>query len=129
MFSDEKKFNLDGPDGFAYYWHDIRKEERYFSKRQQGGGSVMDWAAISYYGLSSMVVLNGTLKSEDYCDVLSGLLPLAEEDCPDDWIFQFDNARIHTSRYTREWLADNNIDVLLWPSKSPDLNIRTCGGY
>ena len=46
IFSDEKKFNLDGPDGFAHYWHDLRKKPLYFSKRQQGGGSVTIWAAI-----------------------------------------------------------------------------------
>jgi len=43
VFSDEKKFNLGGPNGFAYYWRDLRKEKLIFSKRQQGGGGVMIW--------------------------------------------------------------------------------------
>uniref|UniRef100_A0A1I7X3U4 DDE_3 domain-containing protein n=1 Tax=Heterorhabditis bacteriophora TaxID=37862 RepID=A0A1I7X3U4_HETBA len=37
---DEKKFNLDGPDGWHSYWRDLRKEPRHFSTRNFGGGSV-----------------------------------------------------------------------------------------
>jgi hypothetical protein len=41
IFSDEKKFNLDGPDGLKYYWHDLREENESFFSRQNGGGSRM----------------------------------------------------------------------------------------
>ena len=44
----KKKFNLDGLDGFKFYWHDLRKEKRQFSQRGFGGGNVMVWAAIRY---------------------------------------------------------------------------------
>ena len=47
IFSDEKKFNLDGPGGIHCYWHDLRKEEQVFYKRPFGGGSVMIWGAFS----------------------------------------------------------------------------------
>ena len=39
-------------------------------------------------------------------------------------IFQHDNAAIHTSKPTKNWFKTKNIEVLDWPRKSPDLNIR-----
>lgn len=32
----KKKIKLDGPGGWSYYWHDLRKIPETFSKRQQG---------------------------------------------------------------------------------------------
>ena len=74
FFSDEKKFNLDGPDGYQYYDHDIRKEEQYSTKRQGGGGSIMTWGAVGYKGTFYLVIIDSTLKAVDYIELLSNNL-------------------------------------------------------
>ena len=38
------------------------------------------------------------------------------------WIFQHDNAPIHTSKCTKTWMEDNNVAILDWPARSPNLN-------
>ena len=48
LFSNEKGFNLDGADGFQYYFHNIRKETISAIRLQMGGGSVIVWAGIGY---------------------------------------------------------------------------------
>ena len=50
VFTDEKKFNLDGPDGYHYYFHDLRKDKRFLNRRHSREGGVMVWGAITYYG-------------------------------------------------------------------------------
>jgi hypothetical protein len=47
VFSDEKKFRLDGPDGNMYYYHDKRKPELLKDKWHSGGGGVMVWLRYS----------------------------------------------------------------------------------
>ena len=37
-------------------------------------------------------------------------------------VLQHDNSRPHTARATVDFLANQNVTVLPWPSKSPDLN-------
>ena len=36
--------------------------------------------------------------------------------------FQQENAAIHTSKLTKDWFKTKNIEILDWPTKSPDLN-------
>ncbi|DAZ94377.1 TPA: hypothetical protein N0F65_001111 [Lagenidium giganteum] len=114
VFSDEKKFNLDGPDGPQYYWHDLRKS---------GGVSVMVWGAFCSKGQTKLVILDGNQDSEKYIWTLSEhLLPFIDLRYGRECIFQQDGASIHTSGTTKEFLEEQNITVMSWPSKSPDLN-------
>ena len=123
IFSDAKKFHLDGPDGLHYYWHDLRDKPEIFSMRQSGGGSVMVWAAFGFNGIVDLEFCETRLNSSAYVEILeSKLINVGSIIGGDNWIFQQDNAPIHTSKETRKWLKDNNIETLDWPSKSPDLN-------
>ena len=39
-----------------------------------------------------------------------------------DWIFQIDNDPKYTAKKNKVYLENRNINVLDWPSQSPDLN-------
>ena len=41
---------------------------------------------------------------------------------PENYIFQQDNDPKHKSRYVMDYFESNMINVLSWPSQSPDMN-------
>jgi len=123
LFSDEKKWNLDGPDGYAYYWHDLRKEKLIFSKRQFGGGSVITWAGFSSRGRTPIAFTTHRINSTIYQRTLEeNLVPYFINLTTENGTFQQDNATCHVSASTRKWFDDNNINILQHPCRSPDLN-------
>ncbi|CAK9806319.1 Transposable element Tc3 transposase [Anthophora plagiata] len=124
IFSDEKKFNLDGPDGYSSYWHDLRQKNDPKLSRNFHGGSVMIWGAFSSYGKLKLCFINGKINSERYVDMLDGaLIPFLEDTVGErEFIFQQDNAAIHVSKYSREWFKTRDIPLIEWPACSPDMN-------
>ena len=116
--SDEKKFNLDGPDGFNYVWVFDGNKAPNFSKTPNARASVMVWGGIFHNGKTPLMEVNKKSKSKDYIVLLeAGLLPVYEEQ-----MFKHDGAKIHTSKETREWMEETGVIYESWPPRSPDMN-------
>lgn len=92
--------------------------------------SQMIWAAFwldesGRPGKSDIILMSrgdtarGGYSSQSYQDTLEqGLLPHYQP----GWIFQQDNAPIHKSSSTKDWLERHGIWTIDWPPFSPDLN-------
>jgi hypothetical protein len=105
-----------------------RQNERYEDccvqeRGRFGGGSVMIWAGITLRRRTNLVFVDGTLTAARYRDNILAVevVNFLNHNGP-GITFQQDNARPHTARITQAFLQQQNIDVLPWPSKSPDLN-------
>ncbi|KAM8712015.1 hypothetical protein ACLKA7_012521 [Drosophila subpalustris] len=61
-----KKFNLEGPDGYAYYFHDLRKEEHTLERLHSRAGGVMVWGAITYFGTIELQFLTSRMNAIAY---------------------------------------------------------------
>lgn len=128
FFSDESKINRYGSDGRQYYWkrrgQPIR-DHHVTPTLKHGGGSIMVWACFSAAGPGYICQIEGAMTAQDYCGILgSDLLDSLEyyKDKIPHPIFQHDNDPKHTARMTNEWLQESGLEILDWPSQSPDLN-------
>lgn len=86
---------------------------------------VMFWGCITHEGPGTLTPIQGTMNSETYISTLDEhLWPVIAKDFGNsEFIFQDDNAPCHASLQTRTWKTENDINILNWPSQSPDINI------
>lgn len=126
IFSDETKINLFGSDGRVY----VRRREgtRFDLKHlaptvKFGGGCVMVWGCFTSNGVGKLCFIEGTMNSEKYTKILDNCLNSSADmlGLP-NFTFQQDNDPKHSSKLAREYFADKKINVMSWPSQSPDMN-------
>ena len=85
----------------------------------------MVWGCFTSLGVGHLCHIDGGLDGDLYRRILNedflGTLQWYGLSVG-DIIFQHDNDPKHTAKKTIEWLEENDVEVLPWPSQSPDLN-------
>jgi hypothetical protein len=128
-YSDESKYLIFGSDGRLYCRR--RPGEEFLPRNvtmtvKHGGGKVMVWGCISWHGVGELYHVQGNLEKFQFRSILKG--PLlhsfdSQHVDPSYILFQMDNDPKHTSRVARQFLMENNMELLDWPPYSPDMNI------
>ena len=91
---------------------------------KHGGGSILLWVCFSTAENGRLVRIEEKMNGAKYRQILDeNLLQSAQILRPGQrFTFQQDNNPKHTAKTRQEWLRDKSLNVLEWPSQSPDLN-------
>lgn len=126
LWSDESKYLLFGSDGITFVRRPVgaRNDIKYqLPTVKHGGGSVMVWGCFSLASVGPLVRIEGIMKKEEYKEILEKhMITFARRKLGRNWIFQQDNDPKHSSQYLKDWFQSRRVDVMDWPSQSPDLN-------
>uniref|UniRef100_A0A8C4RFJ6 Transposase n=1 Tax=Erpetoichthys calabaricus TaxID=27687 RepID=A0A8C4RFJ6_ERPCA len=127
LWSDETKIELFGVNARRHVWRKpgtAHHQANTIPIVKHGGGSIMLWGCFSAAGTGRLVRINEKMTAAMYRDILDENLLQSTLDLRlgQQFIFQQDNDPKHTAKISEEWLQDNSVNVLEWPSQSPDLN-------
>jgi hypothetical protein len=83
----------------------------------------MMWGCFSSARTGKLVRIEGMMDGAKYKDILEGNLFQSSRDLRlgRRFNFQQDNDPKHTAKATLEWFTGKHLNVLEWPSQSPDL--------
>ncbi|KAG2467689.1 TC1A transposase, partial [Polypterus senegalus] len=127
LWSDETKIELSGVNARHHVWKKPGTAHHQANTKpivKHGGDSIMLWGCFSMAGTGRLVRIKGKMTVAMYRDILDENLLQSALDLRlgRRFIFQQDNDPKHTAKISKEWLQDNSVNVLEWPSQSPNLN-------
>jgi transposase len=128
IWSDESRINRFCSDGRSWYWarDGVSQQEGHVKQKMKyGGGSIMIWGCMTWYGTGYMCKIEGRMDQHLYKSILEDELMKTIEYYqldPSRCIFQQDNDPKHRSKSVQQWITDQSFEVLEWPPQSPDLN-------
>ena len=124
LFSDESNFNLSRADG---QHRDYRPNgERYTDQcvmpRDRWGGGL--WGRISKFHKTRLIVFDRNVNANTYIQnaLQPAVVPFMRQHFRSRGQIKQDNAPAHNAMLTTNFLQRNNINVMNWPAKSPDMS-------
>ena len=120
IWFDETKIELFGLNAKPHVW----RKPSTSSTMKHGGGSIMLWGWFSASRTRRLVRIEGRMNGAKYRENLDENRFQSAQDLRlgRRFTFQQDNDPKHTAKPMQEWLQDKSLNVLEWPSQSPDLN-------
>ena len=84
----------------------------------------MVWVFISWFRLGPLVLVKVSHNATAHNDILhDSVLPtLWQQFVKGPFLFQYDNAPVHKSRYIQRSFVEIGEEELDWPAQRPDLN-------
>ncbi|KAG2466809.1 TC1A transposase, partial [Polypterus senegalus] len=127
LWSDETKIELFGLNSKRYVWRQpgtVHHLSKTVPTVKHGGGSIMLWGCFSAAGTGRLVAIEGKMNAAKYRDILDKNLLQSAKDLRlgPRFTLQQDNDPKYTAEIMKEWLHNNSVTVLEWPSQSHDLN-------
>ncbi len=124
LWSDETKIQLFGINSTRRVWR--RRNAAYDPNNtiptvKHGGGNIMLGGCFSAKGTGQLHRIKGTMDGVIWVRTRA-LMPARALKMGRRWVFQHDNDPKHMAKATKECLKKKHINVLEWPSQSPDLN-------
>ncbi|CDQ61257.1 unnamed protein product [Oncorhynchus mykiss] len=113
LWSDETKIELFGNNAKRYVW-----------RKSNIAHHTEHTIPTVKHGTGKMVKIDGKMNGAKYKTILEENLMESAKDLRlgRRFVFQQDNDPKHKAKSTMEWFKNKHIQVLEWPSQSPDLN-------
>lgn len=128
IWSDESTFSQFQTSGWGRVWRKSGEEfhEDCIASTIKHSPKRMFWGCFSWFGLGPIVPLVGAVTGKTYHEVLETYavptLKTQERKVKKKFVFQEDNAPVHTAKVARDFLKLKKVELLPWPPQSPDLN-------
>lgn len=128
IFADETRVHRFGGEGYQWVWGERNrptKPHEVYEVPKGGGGSVCLWGCITAQGVGYLTRIDSTMDTQLFIDIMNDEFIKTVE-----W-YNFDKSQVkllqdkdpkHTAKASQEWYKKNNVDLLYWPTYSPDLN-------